>query len=252
MSSKFKILLIGDSCVDEYQYGTVDRISPEAPVPVFKFNYKETKPGMADNVLVNLKNLNCYVDFMTGNYSKKIRLIDLRSHQHIVRIDQDVHSDNILYSSINSLHYDAVVISDYNKGTVSYELVEQLADNFKGPIFIDTKKTDLARFNNVFLKINELEYKARKSEGKNTIVTLGNKGALLKTETLEKVIPTQVQDVTDVCGAGDTFLSALVYSYLIDHDIEHAIRFANRAASITVQHIGVYAPTLEEICDLKV
>ncbi len=33
----FQILLIGDSCIDEYQYGTVDRISPEAPVPIFKY-----------------------------------------------------------------------------------------------------------------------------------------------------------------------------------------------------------------------
>ena len=42
---KFKILLIGDSCVDEYQYGVVDRISPEAPVPILKFQNKFTRPG---------------------------------------------------------------------------------------------------------------------------------------------------------------------------------------------------------------
>ena len=51
---KYKILLIGDNCVDVYQYGTVDRISPEAPVPVFKFSHEERKPGMAGNVANNL------------------------------------------------------------------------------------------------------------------------------------------------------------------------------------------------------
>jgi len=49
----FQILLIGDSCIDEYQYGTVDRISPEAPVPIFKYLRSEEKPGMVYNVRNN-------------------------------------------------------------------------------------------------------------------------------------------------------------------------------------------------------
>ena len=52
---QFKILLLGDNCTDVYQYGTVDRISPEAPVPVFKFSHEENRPGMAGNVFENLK-----------------------------------------------------------------------------------------------------------------------------------------------------------------------------------------------------
>ena len=54
-------------------------------------------------------------------------------------------------------------------------------------------------------------------------------------------------DAFDVCGAGDTFLSALTYGYLTTTDMEQAIHFAIKASSITVQHIGVYAPTLKEI-----
>jgi sugar/nucleoside kinase (ribokinase family) len=51
-----------------------------------------------------------------------------------------------------------------------------------------------------------------------------------------------------VCGAGDTFLAALVYQYLNSgKSIESAIEFAIKAAAVTVQHMGVYAPTLEEI-----
>jgi sugar/nucleoside kinase (ribokinase family) len=51
----------------------------------------------------------------------------------------------------------------------------------------------------------------------------------------------------DVCGAGDTFLASLVYNYLNTHNINEAIRFANRSAAITVQHMGVYSPKLEEL-----
>jgi sugar/nucleoside kinase (ribokinase family) len=55
-------------------------------------------------------------------------------------------------------------------------------------------------------------------------------------------------EVSDVCGAGDTFLSALTYKYLENgHDITGAIKFATCVASITVQHRGNYSPTLEEI-----
>ena len=48
----FKILLIGDLCQDVYQFGTVDRISPEAPVPVFIRDHEQTNPGMAGKASV--------------------------------------------------------------------------------------------------------------------------------------------------------------------------------------------------------
>ena len=54
-------------------------------------------------------------------------------------------------------------------------------------------------------------------------------------------------EVADVCGAGDTFLSALVYQYLTTKDIDSSIPFAIRASEVTVQHTGVYAPSLGEI-----
>jgi sugar/nucleoside kinase (ribokinase family) len=53
--------------------------------------------------------------------------------------------------------------------------------------------------------------------------------------------------VTDVCGAGDTFLAALAYQFLVTNSMPDAVKFANKAAAITVQHVGVYAPRLEEI-----
>jgi D-beta-D-heptose 7-phosphate kinase/D-beta-D-heptose 1-phosphate adenosyltransferase len=61
------------------------------------------------------------------------------------------------------------------------------------------------------------------------------------------VFPSKEVEVADVTGAGDTFLSALAYQYMNSKDISESIQFAIRASSITVQHIGVYAPTLKDI-----
>lgn len=247
---KFKVLLIGDVCTDEYQYGTIDRLSPEAPVPVFKPTRIETMPGMAANVESNLEALGIDIYMIGADKSVKTRLIDERSKQHIVRIDNDIILENPLPINLindDMLNVDAVVISDYNKGLVSYELVESLRTLYKGPIFIDTKKTDLARFNKCYVKINESEFNKAKSLNDNLIVTLGGQGAMFKQHEREKFYSSEKVDVTDVCGAGDTFLAALVYQYLITKNINLAIPFANKAASITVQHMGVYAPKLEEI-----
>ena len=76
---------------------------------------------------------------------------------------------------------------------------------------------------------------------------MGSKGAMYKQQYNEQFFPTNQVDVVDVCGCGDTFLSALVYQYLMTNNINDAIIFANRASGITVQHQGNYAPTLEEI-----
>jgi D-beta-D-heptose 7-phosphate kinase/D-beta-D-heptose 1-phosphate adenosyltransferase len=242
-----KILLIGDNCTDVYKYGTVDRISPEAPVPVFKYSHEESRPGMAGNVFENLKTLGCHVNFLHGETSIKTRLIDVRSRQHIVRLDDDKECTPLEFETAIPPIYDAIVISDYNKGTVSYELIEELRRDFSGPIFVDTKKTELARLEGCFIKINELEFSRVTSLPQGVpsglIVTLGKDGVRYN----DQIFPAPAVEVADVCGAGDTFLSALVYEYLNTKDLFQAIKFAIRAGAITVQHLGVYAPSVEEI-----
>lgn len=240
--TQLKVILIGDNCIDEYQYGAVERISPEAPVPIFVPKSTQTKRGMAGNVSNNLQALGVEVTTFFGPESVKIRLIDEKSHQHLLRIDKDSKTDP-LSAATEFPDADAIVISDYNKGFVSYELIEHLAATSEIPIFVDTKKTDLARFKNCILKINEIEYKNRISEPQEVIVTHGNSGVVYK----NKRFPVPKVPTFDVCGAGDTFLSALVYKYLYTYDMNEAIQFAIRASSITVQHVGVYAPSLEEI-----
>lgn len=244
-----RVLLIGDSCIDEYILGTVDRLSPEAPVPVIRVAGKTTVPGMAENVYLNLKSLGIEPDFI-ANKEKiiKSRFIDQRSGQHLLRVDEEpaiLLWDGITPEPISS--YDLIVISDYNKGFISYDHIEHIVSQSTCPVFIDTKKTDLSRFSKAYVKINELEYNNSTSSPENLIVTLGSQGALLKTAGVEMFFPTTPVDVVDVCGCGDTFLAAVSYKFLTSGNINDAIIFANRAASLTVRHQGNYAPTLKEI-----
>ena len=244
ISEKLKILLVGDNGIDQYQYGTVSRISPEAPVPVINYTHTITKPGMAANVKDNLEKLGCDVKFIHGiRTCTKTRIIDSKSKQHLVRIDQDERSKPVTIDSTILNQYDAIVISDYNKGSVEYDTVEYIRKNYSGPIFVDTKKTDLARFDGCYVKINQVEYEAAKTYPTELIVTLGRNGVKYK----EHEISTPQVEAFDVCGAGDTFLSALAFEYVITKDILKAINFATRAASVTIQHVGVYSPTVLEI-----
>jgi D-beta-D-heptose 7-phosphate kinase/D-beta-D-heptose 1-phosphate adenosyltransferase len=243
---KFNILLIGDACEDTYTYGYVDRISPEAPVPVFEPHSTIHKDGMAGNVCKNLEALGCRVNFLHGAVSKKNRLIDHRTKQQILRIDHDAKSQPVTFETAIPPVYDAVVVSDYNKGTVGYELIENLVKEVDVPIFVDTKKTDLSRLAGCYVKINQLEKSRATSfpDPEHLIVTHGGNGA----EWNSWVFPAEIAgDVVDVCGAGDTFLAALAYKFLETKDIRDAVKFANKASAITVQHVGVYAPRLEEI-----
>ena len=243
---KFNILLIGDACEDTYTYGYVNRISPEAPVPIFEPHYTIHHDGMAGNVRKNLEALGCDVNFLHGAVSKKNRLIDQRTKQQLLRLDKDAISEPVTFETAIPPIYDAIVISDYNKGTVSYELIEELAKEVDVPIFVDTKKTDLARLSGCYVKINALEKSRATSLPKidHLIVTQGHHGATWNGWGYPAEL---VGDVTDVCGAGDTFLAALAYQFLVTNNMPDAVKFANKAAAVTVQHIGVYAPRLEEI-----
>jgi bifunctional ADP-heptose synthase (sugar kinase/adenylyltransferase) len=142
----------------------------------------------------------------------------------------------------SSSDYDAIVISDYDKGTVTYELVEDIIRGSTCPVYIDTKKKNLKRFEGAIVKINSLEYNQATSHPTELVVTTGKAGARYK----DKIFPAPHIEVTDVCGAGDTFLASLVYFHLVSGNLDLAIPLANKASSITVQKIGTYAPTMKE------
>ena len=242
---QLKILLIGDSCTDEYVYGTCERLNPEAPVPILRFNRKETTRGMAWNVRENLMSFGIEVFILTNKESiTKTRYIDEKSNQHILRVDDEGLCDPIDYE-LPEDEYDALVISDYDKGFLTEKKIQELVDWFDGPVFIDSKKTKLPK-KDCYLKINEIESKLLKGY-KNLIVTKGAGGA-----DYNKVnYPGEKTKIVDVVGAGDTFLSALVYFYLLCGTIEKAIPYANRAAAIAVQNFGTYVLTENDVKDLR-
>jgi D-beta-D-heptose 7-phosphate kinase/D-beta-D-heptose 1-phosphate adenosyltransferase len=241
-----KILLVGDSCYDYYHYGEVKRISPEAPIPILDFSHVTKKRGMASNVYDNLKALGAEVHIVTSFSENKRRYIDIKTGQQLLRVDEKINEER--YQDVEAplfSDYDAIVISDYDKGFMTIGDINDIRRSFDGPIFIDTKKKDVGNIGNCIVKINQHEYKNITSHPlpENLIVTYGGDKVSWNNRWY---YPPKV-NAYDVCGAGDTFLAALAFEYLRKDDMEHAIMFAMKAASITVKHIGVYAPTLQEI-----
>ena len=160
LARQYNVLLIGDSCTDEWVYGSCDRLSPEGPIPVMKYREKQTAPGMAANVHENLKSLGITVNFLTNKEPiTKTRYIHERSNQQILRVDTEpdctpLHPSELTIAAVHQ-RYDAVVISDYNKGYVDTECIDHLAKrNPDIKIFVDTKKTKLPiQYNNIVYKI---------------------------------------------------------------------------------------------------
>ena len=237
-----KILLIGDSCTDVYVYGDVKRINPEAPVPILEPKREERTEGMAWNVYNNLNALGVYVDMITQDEDiTKTRYIHETSNQQILRLDEESEVTP-LDDEVLDGEYDALVISDYDKGFITQTKLFELCNNFDGPIFIDTKK--IAIPGNAFIKVNESEFKKiTHFIPENMIITKGGEG----TEYKGKMYPAEKVKVFDVVGAGDTFLAALTYGYLKYGSIEEAIPLANRAAAIAVSHTGTYILKEEDV-----
>lgn len=241
-----KILVVGESCRDIYIYGECGRLCPEAPVPVFKSSgMGSNNGGMATNVFKNIKSISeLNVDLITNQNwlsIKKTRYVDQRTNYLLLRVDendQDYMSCDV--SSIEYDKYDAIVISDYNKGYLSEKDIQYISENHT-LTFLDTKKIlgDWCR-KVTFIKINNDEYKKTEhmldEEIKSKIITtLGPKGAQYR----GKIYPVPAVEIKDTSGAGDTFMAGLSVKFLETKDIDTAIDFANNCATFVVQRKGV-------------
>ena len=239
-----KILVIGDSCTDIFKYGKVERIAPEAPVPIIVPERETSNPGMAGNVVANLKALGAEVDFVTNETEiRKIRYVCSKYNHLLLRVDENDRCESIDASFLPEIEYDAVVISDYCKGFLLDDDIEFITQNTTIPTFLDTKKILGEWAHNVdFIKINYHEYERNLEVLLNdnilqnkTIVTRGKYGC----DYQGKNYPTQEVPVKDVSGAGDTFLAGLVVEYARSKDIDKAIEFAQECTTIVVQKSGV-------------
>tara|TARA_R110002110_G_scaffold25106_2_gene93275 strand:- start:2116 stop:2877 length:762 start_codon:yes stop_codon:yes gene_type:complete len=249
-----KILIIGETCNDEFIYGEVYRVCPEAPVPILdinQFGSSVLSLGMAANVLSNLKAIAAKedeeldFDVITTNCGLKTRYIDKNSNQILLRVDKPEEATS-LKSAIRDYDfnlYDAVVVSDYNKGMLDDDDLCYIAREAKLS-FLDTKKKYSYLWANefTFIKINDKEAQENGffqnwiSACANTIVTKGSKGCLFSNKEYAVESPLAVRDV---CGAGDTFLAALAFKYIRSNDIESSIKYAIDCCSVVVSKKGV-------------
>ncbi len=251
----YKILLVGEICQDVYIFGEVNRLSPEAPVPVLKKSRKEYRLGMSGNVHKNIQEMssNTEVHFYCNSIKKikKIRYIDEKSKYQIMRYDIEKELLPLDVSEITDQDYDLIVISDYNKGYLSEKTITSLCEKFKDcKIFVDTKRQMLSSFQNCVIKINEIESISMKHKSKTAelITTLGARGCTY----LGKSYPVDKVEVHDVCGAGDVFLAALAVRWLETKDIIKSIKTANKCASLSVTKLGCYTITRTEYENLRV
>jgi D-glycero-beta-D-manno-heptose-7-phosphate kinase len=238
-----KILVIGESCKDIFKYGKCERLDPAAPAIVFCPLETKENGGMAMNVFNNLKTLGAEVEIHTNqNWSivTKTRFVDKKTNYILLREDNNDGQYGLCnIESIDFKKYDAIVISDYNKGFISKLDIKQICK--KHPlVFLDTKK-EIGKWCEcvTFIKINNYEVSRAHHVTKNLrdrlVITLGPAGASHK----NTIYPVKAVDIKDLSGAGDTFMSGLVYKYTETKNIDKAIDFANECATIVVQKAGV-------------
>lgn len=178
--AKTKVLVVGDAMLDRYWHGGVERISPEAPVPVVAVTLSDERPGGAANVARNVRALgaNCTLFSVTGddreadrleslvreagiscrlfrdkliNTTVKLRVIS--RHQQLIRIDFDSPGSKdarvkLLDAYLGALpDFDVIVFSDYGKGGLGYvqEMVSA-ARAAKKPVIIDPKGDDYSAY----------------------------------------------------------------------------------------------------------
>lgn len=164
--NKLNVLIIGDVMVDSYLWGTVDRISPEAPVPIVSVSKRENRMGGAANVALNIKSLgaNPILCSVVGNDKKGEEFIQLLEKRHMetrgvlkskqrltttkfrvlgnnvqmLRVDEE--TDNILQHDDNSKLYekfleiiddtriDVIIFQDYDKGIITPTLIKEIVE----------------------------------------------------------------------------------------------------------------------------
>lgn len=231
-----RILVVGDGCIDEYRYGSIDRVNPESAAPLLTFETSELRRGMAYNVAANLRARGAEVVLsVSQEVSRKLRYIDRRTGTQLLRVDHDVTTQPYAFTHEYQT-FDAIVISDYGKGYVTDKTIVGLRKRFIGPIYMDTKKKNLGDFPGIFIKINERELDEATSLPfrDRLIVTYGARGC----EYRYDVYPAEQVPVVDVCGAGDVFLAAMVFKHLEAGEMGPALAYANKLAALSCQSIG--------------
>jgi rfaE bifunctional protein kinase chain/domain len=185
-----KALIIGDVMIDSYLWGSTNRISPEAPVPIVNVQKREQRLGGAGNVALNIQSLGAtpILCSVVGNDSEGenlLRLMEinglsragmvqsnhrittvkhriLAASQHLLRIDSemdktiDEEEHELLWKKIENLlpQVQVVIFEDYDKGVIDGSLIEktiQKANELQIPTIVDPKKRNFLLYKNATL-----------------------------------------------------------------------------------------------------
>jgi bifunctional ADP-heptose synthase (sugar kinase/adenylyltransferase) len=241
----YKVLVIGEQCIDVFVYGKVERLSPEGPAPVFQPTKTITNGGMAENVFNNLVSLgiDTYSYYNTDIQIRKTRYVDESFNHLFLRVDENDRCERIDVSKLPNLsQFSAVILSDYNKGFLDFSDIEYISERHP-LVILDTKKELGEWAKSVkFIKLNRGEYERNKGYATHNdwieeklIITLDKGGAKYR----DVVYPTPFVEVLDVSGAGDTFVAGFAYKYLETKDVGDAIKFANECSLRVIQRRGV-------------
>ena len=245
----FKILVIGEKCIDRFMYCDVSRFSPEAPVPVLNPVEIVENDGMAGNVVRNI--LAMKSDSLVSHWHQdeiitKTRFVEKKSNHMFLRLDDgetNISKVELIDERIKELgNFNIVIVSDYDKGFMTNDDLLTIGKNSKMSILDSKRKLSKEIVSSfTFVKLNEKESLQNFDllECKNILVTLGSRG----TKFNDKVHPSpNPQETIDVSGAGDTFTSAFILKYLETGDIKTSIIYANEMSSIVVSKRGVVVP----------
>lgn len=303
-----KCLVIGDCILDHYIWGDVHRISPEAPVPIVNVDHESYRLGGACNVALNLRKLGCNVTLMgligQDRAGETMRLLlesdrialatpaspDVQTilktrivvrNQQLCRLDRErvftEQQAEVLLPIMKKMVSDVnvVILSDYNKGTLTQTLVktlEKLKEKHHFFLAVDPKPNHRLVYRSIdLLKPNQSE--ALQLSGvsygpyepfplaqvvsalfkhygtRYLAITLGKQGIALWDKKAEdgQIYATGNQEVFDVSGAGDTALSALTLALNAEMTPAEAASFANIASGVVVGKVGTAAVMPEEI-----
>lgn len=245
-----KVLIIGDTIVDEYIFGHATRLCPEGPVPVIVPQRTETRGGGARLVANQLEILigEENVMFLSGSQSKKKRIF---ADDHLIcRLDEDSLTVSTKFEEFVLEHmcgehgpfYDILVISDYGKGALPPETVHNILAAAKYMTVLVDAKNNFEYYSTAFaLFPNESEkvefYNQRQPfKFPNVVKKLGPRGCSVNGQ----IVPLENEHpVKDVTGAGDCFLAAFAAKMAAGStDLIECAKFANRVAARSVEFVG--------------
>ena len=301
--------MVGDVILDHYLWGDATRISPEAPVPIVHVERDTYVAGGAANVALNLCALGAQAeicgwvgkdtqgervreildaagatlneDFWSTHHATITKTRVMCREQQLCRLDRecppgDYRIPNALMKSMildRLSEFDAVIISDYAKGTITTEALRVVCDeaekaqliaidpkprrtiDYTGAGLITPNRSEslqLAGFDNddfgdfpaeaVCKRIYERFKPALLA------VTLGRDGMLISRKgIIERRIPTAARDVFDVSGAGDTVIASMTLALCAGADAQAAAELANTAAGVVVGKLGTATATAAEV-----